>query len=167
MAKTGRPTKYCKQIAEHIIERTIAKDTLTSICEPEDMPSCRTVYTWLAKNDEFLHKYAEAKSVRAHLLAEEILEISNESPTMTVVDTEGNATTKLDPAGVNRNRLRVDARKWIASKVLPRDYGDKQEVQLSGPGGAPIAAQIELDAETKKALREWAKSNGRKTAGGG
>jgi len=163
----GRPTKFCKATADRIIERTIAKESLTSICEPDNMPSCRTVYTWLAKNKEFLHDYAKAKEIRAHQYADEIVDIAEEEPTMTIVDEKGNETTRLDPAGVNRNRLRVDTRKWIASKVLPRDYGEKQEVELSGPGGAPIAAQLDLDPETKKALREWAKANGRKTAGGG
>lgn len=134
----GRPSKFTQKIADEIIERTCAKETLTSICEDSHMPSCQTVYTWLGKNKEFLDEYAKAKSVRAHLLVDEILKISDEDPEMTVVDEEGNTTTKRDPAGVNRNRLRVDTRKWVASKLLPREYSEKIETSISAPDGGPV-----------------------------
>jgi hypothetical protein len=45
-------------------------------------------------------------------------------------------------------------------------FTEKQAIELSGPGGTPVGT-ADLDPETKKALREWAKANGRKTAGGG
>jgi hypothetical protein len=39
----------------------------------------------------------------------------------------------LDP---NSRRIRVDTRKWIASKLKPKKYGDK--IELGGDTNAPL-----------------------------
>ena len=43
---------------------------------------------------------------------------------------------------VDRTRLQIDARKWYASKLAPKKYGDKVQQEVSGPDGAPIQAAI-------------------------
>ena len=51
----------------------------------------------------------------------------------------------------NRDRLRVDTRKWVASKMKPKKYGDK--VELSGPGGGPITiAAVDLSDDYLAAM---------------
>ena len=60
---------------------------------------------------------------QAHILAEEIISISDNSTHDTVYDQDGNA--KCNNEWIARSRLRVDSRKWIASKMLPKLYGDK------------------------------------------
>jgi hypothetical protein len=42
----------------------------------------------------------------------------------------------LDPA---IGRIEVDARKWFASKFLPKQYGDKTQTEISGPDGGPVS----------------------------
>jgi hypothetical protein len=37
---------------------------------------------------------------------------------------------------------RVDARKWFASKVAPKKYGDRAATELSGPNGEPLAPPV-------------------------
>ena len=39
---------------------------------------------------------------------------------------------------VDRSRLMVDARKWLASKLAPRKYGEKIDATVSGPDGGPV-----------------------------
>ena len=39
---------------------------------------------------------------------------------------------------IQRSRLRVDARKWLLSKLAPKKYGDKIETTLQGPDGGAI-----------------------------
>lgn len=41
---------------------------------------------------------------------------------------------------VHRSRLRVDTRKWLLSKMLPKKFGDKIEQQITGKGGAPLSS---------------------------
>ena len=44
-------------------------------------------------------------------------------------------------------RVELDARKWFASKFLPKQYGDKVSAELSGPDGKDLhASDHELSA---------------------
>lgn len=81
-----------------------------------------------ALDARFREKYARAKDTRAHKLAEEILELADQEP-------ERGEDGRLDPTSVNQHRLQVDARKWLASKMLPRVYGDKVHTEHSGQVG--------------------------------
>jgi hypothetical protein len=37
--------------------------------------------------------------------------------------------------------VRIDTRKWMLSKMLPKVYGDKTEVAVTGAGGGPAQSQ--------------------------
>ena len=43
---------------------------------------------------------------------------------------------------VRRSALRVETRRWLLSKLLPRQFGDKIEQQITGPGGAPLSSPV-------------------------
>ena len=63
---------------------------------------------------------------------------------MTITDEELDPLEggKIDNAMVQKQRLRVDTRKWLLSKMAPKKYGDKLE--LSGNEESPVAfARIE------------------------
>jgi hypothetical protein len=47
---------------------------------------------------------------------------------------------RTDHEVINRSRLRVDTRKWYASKVLPKKYGDSSTLKHSDQtsGGPPV-----------------------------
>jgi hypothetical protein len=47
------------------------------------------------------------------------------------------------PVATARDRLRVDARKWVAAKLLPKKYGDRIQQEVSGPDGGPIAVSFD------------------------
>ncbi len=100
------------------------------------MPAVSSVYLWLLKNKVFSDLYARAREDQSDTLADQIMEIGDEIPMMVITDEDGKVTKRMDPAGINRNRLRVDARKWIASKLKPRKYGDRQI--LAGDKDAPV-----------------------------
>jgi hypothetical protein len=100
------------------------------------MPAVSSVYLWLLKNKVFSDLYARAREDQSDTLADQIMEIGDEVPMMVITDEDGKVTKRMDPAGINRNRLRVDARKWIAAKLKPRKYGDRQI--LAGDKEAPI-----------------------------
>jgi len=42
-------------------------------------------------------------------------------------------------------RLRVDSRKWLASKLAPKKYGEKVSAELSGPDGGPIQETLTVE----------------------
>lgn len=98
------------------------------------MPAASTVFLWLKQQDGFSEQYARACEDRAHALAEEALEIADD-PAGDVVVVDG--VEKVCNENVQRSRLRVDTRKWFASKLFPRRYGDK--IAVGGDEtGAPL-----------------------------
>ena len=121
--------RICEQIA---MGKSVRK-----ICEAEDMPAMSTIFLWLTKHESFSEQYARARETQADVLFEEVLEIADDGSNDTYVDGEGNATTNYDH--IQRSRLRVDARKWMAGKLRPKKYGDKVQTEVSGPDGGPIA----------------------------
>lgn len=138
----GRPSKYTEELAKQICEVTATSSkSLKTICEELDLKP-RMVLDWLSSNKEFSHMYARAKEEQADLLAEEIISIADDSSNDTI-KIEGRNGKLMDAENkewVNRSRLRVDARKWIASKLKPRKYGDK--IELSGDKENPLTVQI-------------------------
>ena len=64
---------------------------------------------------------------QADLLAEECLDISDDVSQDYIEGEDGN--TKCNTEFVNRSRLRIDTRKWLASKLLPKQYGDQKQVE--------------------------------------
>lgn len=66
-------------------------------------------------------QYAHARAERADVLVEEMLEIADSKT-----------------GSPKRDRLRLDARKWFASKLNPRRYGDK--IAIGGDPDAPPVA---------------------------
>ncbi len=86
-----------------------------------------TIRDWISANQDRSAMYARAREDRSDLLADEIVSISDEAQVEAQYDGE-NVTLRLDAAAIQRNRLRVEARKWVAAKLKPRTYGDKVEV---------------------------------------
>lgn len=88
--------------------------------------SRQTLHDWLS-SAEYIGRYAAAREAGWHSIAEEIVAISDESAGDVRVDPQGNQTPNAEY--VARSRLRVDSRKWLLSKMLPKVYGDKLETE--------------------------------------
>lgn len=122
----SRPSSYNDETASIICDRIAGGESLRKICACEDMPDKKTVLKWLRDNPEFVTHYACAREAQADHMAEEILEISDESRQDTYIDDDGRVITNQEV--IARSRLRVDARKWLASKMAPKKYGDRLEL---------------------------------------
>jgi len=96
------------------------------------MPAVGSVCRWLAENDGFREQYARAREAQADTLADEILDIADDGTNDWMAREDGSLEYNGDH--IQRSRLRVDARKWIASKLKPKVYGERQQsdVNLSG-----------------------------------
>ena len=131
MAKRSldRAGRTHEEICKEILRRLEDGEYLRQICNGENgLPSsAATVLNWIHDSEEFAERYARAREIGWSHMAEQILEIADEDD---------------DP---QRSRVRVDTRKWLLSKVLPKIYGDKQAVELSGANGGPIEFTFTLD----------------------
>lgn len=151
----GRPSSYTQEMANTICELIADGQSLRSICQADDMPAKSTVFKWLTQNKDFADQYARARETQADAIFDEILSISDEK-TVALEYGEGDekavVEVALDSVAVQRNRLRVDARKWMAGKLRPKVYGDKQTLEHSGPDGGPIEHTHAVSAETRGLL---------------
>lgn len=133
----GRPSSFNQETADAICLRLAEGNSLRTICQADDMPACSTVFKWLADRKDFAEQYARARETQADFLAEEILQIADDGSNDTY-ETENGPVTNHDV--IARSRLRVDARKWLASKMAPKKYGDKLAV-----GGADDLPPVKVD----------------------
>ena len=126
----GRPTIFSDKIADEICGRLANGESLRSICSPDRddfMPAIGTVLRWVGENDEFRDHYARAREIQAETLADAIVSIADD--------------VTPDPSAVAKARLQVDSRKWVASKLLPKKYGDKITQEHTGADGGPVQVQ--------------------------
>lgn len=87
------------------------------------MPSSKTFFEWLRDDEEKRKRYAHACEARQEFLFEEIIEIADESNADITFDE--NMNVKVIGEAIQRSRLKIDARKWILSKMSPKKYGDR------------------------------------------
>lgn len=139
MAGLGRPSDYTQEIADEICTRLANGESLRAICAADRddfMPAMGTVFRWLADPERasFREQYAMAREVQAETMADEIVSIA-----------DGNGMGVEEKVALSaRDRLRVDSRKWVASKLLPKKYGDKQTTVLEDANGNnPFMALME------------------------
>ena len=116
MSKRKPTYELTQALANSICDEIANGSSLRSICQADGLPSVGTVCRWLAENADFAEQYARAREAQAEFYADEIVSISD-------------GGEEADPT---RDRLRVDARKWVASKLLPKKYGDRAELNVSG-----------------------------------
>ena len=103
---------------------------LRNILKEEGMPSTQTFYKWIEDNEDKSKRYARACELRAEQLFEDILDIADDSSGDITYNKDGDEI--LNTEFVQRSRVRIDARKWILSKLNPKKYGDKIEQTHTG-----------------------------------
>lgn len=130
--KLGRPSSYTPEMGLRICERLANGESLRAICRDAGMPDRVTVHRWII-NDEggFRNQYAHSKEIGMDEMAEECLAISDEP-----VGSLDNGAT--DNGAVAKQRLQVDTRKWFLSKIVPKKYGDRSAMELTGANGGPL-----------------------------
>jgi len=135
----GRPTDYTPDLAASICERLAAGESMRSVSRDDEMPSMTSLFKWLREHEEFAQQYAIAKDESADALVEDMLDIADnqvEQPILVngePVIIDGKPLMAKDAVSVNHARLRVDTRKWAASKLKPKKYGDRitQDVNIN------------------------------------
>lgn len=125
--KIGRPSDYSAAKADEICEAVAKGNSLNRICTTfPNMPSLPAVYRWMEEHETFRANYSRARDICADVRAEEIIDI---------------ADTCADP---NKARVQIDARKWLASKMKPKSYGDRLDI---GSDGSPVRLVCEWNGQ--------------------
>ncbi len=124
--KRGRPSKYTQELAALICERVATNPCgikkITTLY-PE-LPTMETIFQWRHKYKDFSESYARAKLLQADLLAESCLDISDDDSSDIRINEDG--FEAVNHEFIARSRVRIDTRKWLASKLLPKQYGEQK-----------------------------------------
>ena len=128
----ARPSKYSEKLVDRMLEEIASGRSVIGLCREEEWTlNADTWYRWLYKIEGLSDRYARAKAHQSEREADIILDIAD------------NATNQDYQVA----RLRVDARKWVASKLLPNKYGDKTQIDHSSTDGTMKPTVIELVAK--------------------
>ena len=121
----GRPIEWSEDnpVWEEVVSRMATGKSLSSVLREPGMPPWATFNRMLRSNEQLRVAYDKAVQDRADKLADEIIELSD------AVMPEGLRGPEAS-AWVQQKRLQVDARKWVASKLKPRTYGDRIDVSV-------------------------------------
>ena len=99
--------------------------------------------------DGFAAKYARARDIRADHYGDKVIDILSTKPRQVVTTkADGTVETKDDPAHVAWLKNLADGVKWTASKLKPKTWGEKLEVE----GSLKVDIGTQLDAARKRAL---------------
>ena len=118
-----------------ICEQISVGTPLQEICRQKGMPAWRTVYDWMAADDDFAANIARARDLGADAIAEETLAIVDSEP-------ERGNDGKIDSAWVAHQKLRAEHRLKLLAKWNPKKYGEKIQAEHTGANGGAITQSI-------------------------
>lgn len=143
---SGRPTIYTDELADRIME--VIATTTTGLKrrfdDDPDLPDHSTITKWRWTNEIFCRKYLEALQKRQHLMIEDLEEVAKD--VIYYTDKEGNLRIDAPSVAVQTNILNI--RKWHASKIAPKFYGDRHTLaHLENANDELRAELMQLRAE--------------------
>jgi hypothetical protein len=128
---------------EEILAQVRNGKSLKKACANGDdwVPSDTTFDRWCEADPELAGQYARARDARADAIFEEIIEIADDGSRDVRIDEEGREV--VDHDHIARSKLRVDTRRWAVSKMNPKKYGDK--LDLNHGGGLTVTLDSDAD----------------------
>lgn len=127
--KVGRPPEAVPQdIAEEICAWIAEGKTLREYCRQEGKPAWRTVYEWLAKDEEFAARFAHARELGQDAIAEDCVAIIDTFPEYATSD----SGSRVDSGFVQWKKNQVEMRLKLLAKWNPKKYGDRVGVDHQG-----------------------------------
>ena len=127
--------KQKTEILSEIFERISKGESLRAVLRDSKPIPQKTFFEWIDNNELFSKQYARATEERAEKIFEEILEISDTPVEGVVIETDDYGKTKEKRGDMlGHRRLQVDSRKWMLSKMMPKKYGEKLDIDHTTKG---------------------------------
>lgn len=132
---TGAPAYDRAKLVPLICKRLSKGEPLAVICRDIGVGR-RTVYQWRDEDAAIAEQMLDAREDGADALAQECIEIADDGSRDYMTLADGREVPDHDH--IQRSKLRVDTRLKLLAKWFPKEYGDKQAIEHSGPNGGPI-----------------------------
>lgn len=125
------PENWADDWQELFLERISGGRSLRDVAQDEDMPSRDYIRRARDADAAFEARYARATEERAEHIFEDILDIADDGERDVIIRVNEDGTTDeiVNHDHIQRSKLRVDARKWVLSRMQPKKYGDKLDVE--------------------------------------
>lgn len=121
----SRPTKYTAEKADTICGIIAEGRSASSACKEVGI-ALKTMYAWLRQHEDFRNNYTRARDDQADTFADQLCDIA-----------------EFDE-DVQRAKLKIDARKWVAARMKPKSWGDRQQLEHTGADGAPLGINVQF-----------------------
>jgi hypothetical protein len=132
---------FDQAIADQICDRIAEGEPLRQICRLEGFPAWRTVYLWQEQNADFAARIARARVSGFDAIAEECLEIADDTRYDTRTSGSGDNEREVANAEwIGRSKVRIETRLKLLAKWDPRRYGEKLE--LAGNQDSPLTVVV-------------------------
>lgn len=145
----GRPTDFNQDLAISICEQLSEGISLNLICKQDGMPSRATALRWMAENTAFRDLAARAREAYADVVFDEAIDIADDGSRdeVEIMDANGEPTGRfrVDHDVIQRARLRVETRLRIASKLAPKKYGEKMQVDMTANVAVMDAGAVQAE----------------------
>lgn len=152
--RRGNPSTYTRAWADRFCAELREGRSRDSICRDPGMPTVKSVTSWLkADHDGFAARYREAREIGFVAMADEILDIADNLQDDYVVRVPGGKPVFVRES-VMRSRVRIAARTWILSKLMPRALGKTDVLGLGSAGGEVRDTLAEVMREIDERNRE-------------
>lgn len=144
--KLGRPSTFTQELADDICALLAEGKSMRTVCHDDGMPSMSSVFKWLRENDEFSQQYTRAKAESADAMVEEMNDIADDGTNdwMEKFDKDGNNIGwQLNGEHVQRSKLRIETRKWLAAKLKPKKYSEKLDLNHGVQPDNPLMSLLQ------------------------
>jgi hypothetical protein len=141
MGGKGNKPDFDYAVYDQIFERMAQGESLSGICRRPRMPTRTTVLRHVTSDPAFEALYDRARQAMGDALAEDCLRIADDA-----------TNDASDPQAVNRAKLQVDTRKWLASRLFPHRFGGPiavKQVEDSTPSIRLLLQQALAASEPK------------------
>lgn len=128
-----KPVRFSQELFDIICGEIASGRSLRSICTDEGMPTVSGVMKWLIEKPEIVEQYTRAREIQAETIFDEMLDIADDASNDWMLSNKPDSDSwLLNGEHIQRSRLRIDARKWQLSKMIPKKYGDKTDITSNG-----------------------------------
>ena len=146
--------RYSPELAAEICRLMSEGKSLRQVCELPGMPTRQSVLRWVEGNASFREQYQRAREALYDFLADEVIRLADDdSGDYFIENRNGESVYVTNHAAVQRSKLRVEARKWLLSKVAAKKYGDRPQDDAA-PQGLTITWQQATDPPPPPVSRE-------------
>lgn len=142
--KAGAQSIFTVSLFTIICDRISGGESLRSVCRDPEMPAKSTVLRWLREKPELRDRYVSARDDLMEYWASDILEIADDGTqdVMPGLNKFGDEVMVPNHANVQRDRLRIDSRKWLLSRLKHQVYGDRVGLEVSGE----VAVKVDISS---------------------